>query len=729
MSIEDKFTSEHISTFDFNPNQIAPSLSKVKLSDFSSPDTSWLMDEGSYMETPDKQTGLNPLQTRFLREKIEADFSDADTFWRPHYDKMRTDWDFYGAKDQWTEEAKEARRGRPILTIPVLAKFVKRVVAETKKNPPAVKLTAREDGDIEKAEIGMGLVRYIEDTCGAKYAYAHALESAAVGGLGWIKGGYDAKHGKVIISRVADPFRYYIDPNSEEIDGSDAKYFIGRYKKTVNRKVQSCYEYWWKETNEETGLDEVYWALAEGDKIVDYGRFPSSILPLFPVFGERLDYDGELVLKGMIRDLEDAQRFYNYMKSQEAETISLTPKAPIMAEEGTIPKERERDWNNCTKNPTKVLFYRATNLDGEPTTNKPEFMSMKADTEWMRQAAIGAVQDLKEVTGIYDTALGSDSKELSGKAIIAKQITADAGQFTYTEHLQDTIQNVGRWLMEIIPYVYYGQRLLRIVGEDGKLRSVDLDNPMGENTPPEEQIPIDLDFSEFDISVSSGNSYATRREAGVDAFQSIMQSIPNTATAIADLAVKNMDIPYAQEAAQRLHAMLPQEIKEEEKAPKGFVPAAQLQKTMQMFDQAKQLNMQIQQQKDAKIEALEAELKNQIQGRIAAERIKGEYNLAKAQITEMNANQREALKVQADVEKTSADIQTRLLQEVGARSKAIAEETSIKEDVKAASSMQNNQEPYPPTEEDKTTQPKALSFEKPTLNEDPLSNTDMLMNL
>lgn len=95
----------------------------------------------------------------------------------------------------------------------------------------------------------------------------------------------------------------------------------------------------------------------------------------------------------------------------------------------------------------------------------------------------------------------------------------------------------------------------------------------------------------------------------------------------------------------------------------------------------------------------------------------------------MNANQREALKVQADVEKTSADIQTRLLQEVGARSKAIAEETSIKEDVKAASSMQNNQEPYSPTEENKTTQPKALSFEKPTLNEDPLSNTDMLMNL
>ena len=435
-------------------------------------------------------------------------------------------------------------------------------------------------------------------------------------------------------------------------------------------------------------------------------------------------YEGERVVKGIVRDMQDSQRIYNYLKSQEVETIALTPKAPIMAEEGTIPKEYEHDWNNCTKNPSRVLFYRSTNLDGEPTKNKPEFMAMKADTEWAQNAAMGAVQDLKEVTGIYDTALGSDSKELSGKAIIAKQIASDAGQFDFTENLQATIKHIGRWLLDIIPVVYAGRRVLRILGEDGKMQSVNLDTPMGPDTPAAEQQPIlDLDFSEMDLSVASGNSYATRREAGVDAFQSIMQAIPNTATAIADLAVKNMDIPWAQEAADRLHAMLPPEVKEAEKAPRGFVPAAQLQEAMRMFDQTKQANMQLQQQMAAKITALEAELKNQIQGRIAAERIKGEYGLAETQIKEMNANQREAMKVQSDVEKTSAKIQSDLIKEVGARSRDLAQQARA--DTAPA--------PEPAPRQEIRSAPNGpdpnLTFKESTLNDDQLSNRDMLMKL
>jgi hypothetical protein len=728
--IAENFDRAPTEAFGFNPNMIAPSLSSVKLDDFTDPDESWLMQDDKYFETPDKSTGLNPLQVRKLRDRAEDDFKRADSYWERHYADMRKDWEFYGGRDQWTEEAKLQRQGRPILTIPILGKFVKRIVAETKKNPPSVKLNPREDSDVNKAEIGMGLVRYIEDVSGAKYAYSHGLECAAVGGIGWIKGKMDLKRHTLRIEKVKDAFRYYMDPDAEREDGSDARYFISRFKKTKNRDITWCYEYWWKEWLEDEQSDGVFWALIDGADVVDYGRFPGEIIPIFPVIGEDVVYEGERVVKGIVRDMQDSQRIYNYLKSQEVETIALTPKAPIMAEEGTIPKEYEHDWNNCTKNPTKVLKYRATNLDGEPTKNKPEFMAMKADTQWMREAAVGAINDLKEVTGIYDTALGSDSKELSGKAIIAKQITADAGQFTYTEHLQMTIQQVGRWLMQTIPYVYAQERVIRILGEDGKLRSVNLDAPMGDNTPDELQVPIDLDFSEMDISVGSGNSYATRREAGVDAFQSIMQAIPNTATAIADLAVKNMDIPWANEAAERLHAMLPPEIKAAEKAPKGFVPAAQLQQAMEMFEQTKQANTELQQQMQARIVALEGELKNQIQGRIAAERIKGEYGLAETQIKEFNANQREAMKVQADVEKTASKTQTELIKEVGKRAIETARATAgvFAPGTTSSRNIPGMTERKPQAGTMDRTAPN-LSFKNATLNDDELSQTDMLMNL
>ena len=718
MSTAEEFGRETATVYDFNPNKIAPSLSRVKFEDFTSPDSSWLMDDGSYDRTPDRVTGLNGAQVRYLVEKVSDDYSRAETYWAPHYAAMRTDWDFYSVKKQWSDDAIQARVGRPVLTISMLGKFVKRVVSETKKNPPAVKMNPREDGDVLKAEIGMGLVRYIEDVNGAKYAYTHAFKSAVIGGLGWIKGGYDSKRREVKISKVKNAFMYYIDPDSVETDGSDANFFVCRFRKTKNRKVQDCYEYWWKEPGD-SGDCEVYWAMVEGTQVVDYGRFPGSIIPIFPVYGEDLEYEDERVLKGIVRDLEDPQRFYNYMKSQEAETIALSPKDPIMAEEGTIPKEYLPAWRNRAKRPEAVLFYRRKNLDGEDAKEKPEFIHSKADTEWMQAAAVGAVQDLKEVTGIYDTALGSDSKELSGKAIIAKQIASDAGQFDFTENLQATIKQVGRWLLEIIPIVYAGRRSLRILGEDGKTQVVDLDSPMGPGTPADQQQPIlDLDFSEMDLSVASGNSYATRREAGVDAFQSIMQAIPNTATAIADLAVKNMDIPWAQEAADRLHAMLPPEVKEAEKAPRGFVPAAQLQEAVRMFEQTKAANMQLTEQMQARINALEAELKNQIQGRIAAERIKGEYGLAETQIKEMNANQREAMKVQADVEKTSAQIQSDLIKEVGNRSKALAESVKYETAQPQETRQPEEQAPRP-----------NLTFREATLNDDQLSQQDMLLNL
>ena len=726
MTSQSEFQKTEPTPFDFNPNAIAPSLLGARMEDFSDPDSSWLMQDDEYFTTPDEKTGLNPVQVRKLRDRAEADFRAADTYWETHYRDMRTDWEFYGARDQWTQEAKLARQGRPVLTIPVLGKFVKRIVAETKKNPPSVKLNPREDSDVNKAEVGMGLVRYIEDVSGAKYAYSHALECAAVGGLGWIKGKMDLKRGTLRIEKVKDAFRYYMDPDAESEDGSDANYFISRYKKTRNREVTWCYEYWWKEWIEDERRDGVFWAMIEGDRVCDYGRFPGEIIPIFPVFGEDVAYDGERVVKGIVRDMTDAQRSYNYLKSQEVETIALTPKAPIMAEEGSIPKEYQRDWDNCTKNPTKVLYYRMTNTDGEPVKEPPKFMPMKADTQWMREAAVGAISDLKEVTGIYDTALGSDSKELSGKAIIAKQITADAGQFTYTEHLQMTIQQIGRWMMQVIPYVYDGQRVIRILGEDGKLRAVDLDRPMGDMTPEDRQEPMDLDFTEMDISVASGNSYATRREAGVDAFQSIMQAIPNTATLIADLAVKNMDIPWASEAAERLHAILPPEVKAAEKAPRGFVPAEQLQQAMQAYEQAKTANMEIQQQMEAKITALEAELKNQIQGRIAAERVKGEYGIAETQIRESAANEREAMKVRADVAKNSAKIQTDLIREVGNRARDAARASAEVASSEAPSPASVPERPRVPQVEGGGPQ---LTFRNPTLGENQMSNEEMLLNL
>lgn len=703
-------------TIPFDALKVAPSLVGIELYDeFSNPDESYIFsEEEEDTRRDDVRFGLNVAQRAEVVERAKKAYSEASGHWSDIYRKMEDDMDMYAADDMWSEEARNARKGRPCLQYPLLTKFIKRIVSDMKRNPLGVKLSPREDSDIVKSRIGMDLVRYIEDTTNAPSAYIKAGENAAICGLGWVKGSFKSKKKQIVIKKVDDPMQYYMDPKAYEVDGSDAMYFVSQTVETRNEETKYCYEYWWKEESDQPDREwEVYWALIDGDDVVDYGQFPSEIIPIFPVFGEVIRYRGKHVVKGVVRDLMDAQKTYNYLKSQEVEVISFTPKNPVMAEEGTIPEQYRKDWQNFTKNPTKVLYYTMTKPDGTEAKMAPQFMPMKADTQWIGQAALGSINDLKEVTGIYDTALGADDKELSGKAIIAKQITADAGQITFMDNFRATIQRIGRWICQMIAPVMGAEKSVRVLGENGKFNTVNLDNVMGAG-------PIDLDFSEMDISVSAGNSYATRREQALDFFQNLMQALPNTATVLADLIVKNMDFDEAEEAAGRLRRMLPPEARDESAAPEGFVPAYQLKEAVEMFEQTKAANQQIIAKMQSQIAGLQAELKNQFQSRIAAERVKGEYNLANTQLKEMGQNQRKVLDIQKDVESTTTKIQADLLKDSVSRAAEAARVVVVDSAKPSETIRQASEAPQPGLD---------ITFKQPTIANSEMTNEDMLLSL
>lgn len=98
--------------------------------------------------------------------------------WDPIYKEMETDWDFY-TLDQWSEDAKRTRNNKVRVTIDISRKFVKSVVSETFRNPPAIKLTARNVSANDKSKYISDALRYIEDRTGAIYAYSYAKECAA----------------------------------------------------------------------------------------------------------------------------------------------------------------------------------------------------------------------------------------------------------------------------------------------------------------------------------------------------------------------------------------------------------------------------------------------------------------------------------------------------------------------------------------------------------------------
>lgn len=519
----------------------------------------------------DEDTGLTGSEKIKIIKRAQKCAKQAHAYWDEKYEEIESDWDFYDGSDdkQWSQDALTKRKNRPTLTFNQLPKFVSKVTAESKKNPPAIKLSPRENGDRFKADIGMGLVRYIEDSCGAKYAYTHALQCAAIGGIGWVKVTYDEKN--IRIKKVKDAFSWFIDPDSEESDGSDAKYMISHTRKKDGKKIIECYEYWWQED------DKVYWSIIEGNEVLEYGEFPSKYLPIVPVYGMDIQYRDNRTIKGIIRDLRDPQSTYNYMKSQEMESVAMAPKPFVAVPEGIIDAERIKDYHRLGIN---VLEHKSVDAFNNPVTT-PNFATAQPNIAWMQQITAGAQNDMREVSGIYDTALGADTKVMSGAAIVAKTSNAEAGQYNFTENLQNSIQQIGKIVISLIKPIMGEQGMIRILGEDGQQSIINLEVPQIDPITGEPTM-IDLDFDEMDISVASAPAYATRREAGAQAIQDIMQAIPEKAGILADIAVSNLDVPGAIEAAKRLKMTLPPEMQQ---ADAGMIPQAMADQIMQVSEQ------------------------------------------------------------------------------------------------------------------------------------------------
>lgn len=614
---------------------------------FSSPDE-YYKSKGDEVD----DTGLTGTEKIKIIKQAQKRAKCAHSYWDDKYSEMEKDWDFYDGTDQkqWSTDAITKRSGLPILTFNQLPKFVSKITAESKKNPPSIKLAPRENGDKLKADIGMGIVRYIEDSCGAKYAYTNALQAAAIGGLGWVKVTYDDS--RIIVKKVKDPFSWMIDPDSEESDGSDAKFVISHSRKKEGKKIVECFEYWWKEEG------SVFWAIIEGNEVLEYGEFPSKYIPIVPVYGIDIQYKENRTVKGIVRDLRDPQSSYNWFKSKEMETIAMAPKPFVMMPAGQA-GDNIKDWHNVNVN---VVEYNTTD-NGNNQVGRPDLSTAIPNVGYLSQVAAESANDLKEVSGIYDTALGADSKVMSGAAIVAKSANSEAGQYNFTENLQNSLQQIGRVVISLIKPIMGNQRIFRVLGEDGQQAVVDSGVPQVDPITGQPTM-VDFDFDDMDISVSSAPAYATRRDAGAQAIQDIMTAIPEKAGLLADLAVANLDVPGAAEAAKRLKLTLPPEMQQSDP---GMIHEAMADQIMQQSQAIIMQQAQVIDTLKKQLATLQTQMNNDLTMAMVTEQQRGQTALAKEAMVQAGNDRRKAMdleskdtsdnkKILADAQKTNAQI-------------------------------------------------------------------------
>ncbi len=643
----------------------------------------------------DQEQGINETDSEII-ELFDEHKATMEGHWNDIYNDMEDDWDVYNL-DQWSESGKRARGKRPKITVDISRKFVKSVVAETFKNPPGVKLTARTDDSSDKAKYISEAIRYFESRTGAIYAYSQAKESAAVCGLGWLKVTYrydeqQAMPAVIDIDRISDPLSIMIDPDSKELDGSDALYGMEIHGKEDGREK---YTYWWKDDN-----NEVKWAIINGKSIEDKGTFPGNDIPLVPVYGEIYRIRNKTKCFGLIRQLKDTQRAYNYTMSEAIERLALTPKSPIVAVNGAIPNQFIGDWQRSMTEPVPILFWSNKDEQGQPTLPEPTRNNSNPDVNWVAPMVGQLQMTANEITGIFPDSYGSQNTAESGVAIKARTDNADRGQLVYDEHLQISIKQVGSIMLDLLEPVVTPAGILPIMSEDGTTgtKSIGETTPildemgmmqpaLDENGQPmydeigqpvpmldEPELP-DLDVTDLEISVDAAPAYATRKAEGIDKITEILPMLPpEQQSRLVPQVLRDLDFPGAEEYANTL-----QPNPEDGPDPVALQQQlADMQMQMEQMGQANQelenQNMQLAMQLKQNTTALMGKAEMDNQTKVVVENMKQEGNLlqtqmeidaqavsdnknvmSKQQSDETKANT-EFVKLAHDAEKTNASI-------------------------------------------------------------------------
>jgi hypothetical protein len=365
---------------------------------------------------------------------------------------------------------------------------------------------------------------------------------------------------------------------------------------------------------------KIKWCRINGYEILDEREWAGKWIPVIRVIGNEFEVDGRVFVSGIVRNAKDAQRMYNYWVSQEAEMLALAPKAPFIGYGGQF-EGYESQWKTANTTNWPYLEVNPDVTDGQgsvlplPARAQPPMAS-----SGLLQAKAGASDDIKSTTGQYDSSLGATSNERSGKAILAREKQGDTGTYHYVDNLARAIRYCTRQIVDLIPKIYDTQRIARIIGIDGEANSARIDPMQPE---PVRKIVDQMGntiekiynpgVGKYDVCVTTGPSYMTKRQEAMDAMSQILQGNPQLWAVAGDLFIKNMDWPGAQEMAKRFEKTIdPKLLADDDKSPALQQAEQQMQAMGQEMEQMHAMLQSVAQSMEAQelsIKRYEAETK------------------------------------------------------------------------------------------------------------------------
>jgi len=603
-------------------------------------------------------------QENIITEALDR-FEVAGDSWSEIYEQSIADVQFVDDDDgQWEDSARESRHNRPCLTFDKLSAAVDRVVGGQLANMPSIKVRAAEEGDEDIAEVYQGLIQQIDQR--GIQAFKTAFKFAVKSGWGCVLVDHDyiddvSLDQDIVIREIKNPFAVLIDPVIQVQNVQEARY--GFLFEDLERKE---FERLYPDANvaetdfESTGNGES-WISEDQVRVADYYRIvlekqtlvqlsdgrvvdqkeiepvrdelnlmgitlgktrevqvrklerfkitatevldevecTGRFIPIIPVLGKTSNINGRFISRGLVRKAKDAQRLYNYSRSVAVEVTGLTPKQPYFVTPAMI-KGHESRWKNMMVSNDPVMMFNFDNgqkpFREQPAQGSPGLM----------QDAQLAAEDIKSATGVFDANMGAQGNETSGVAIRGRQFQGEMSNFEFQDQLVDSMELAGRVCIDMIPNVYDTERTIRIIGEDEREEVVAVNKTLMDGATGEYVKTMDLNVGSYDIKVSSGPSYTTRKQETAEQLSTIVAQNPAMSELVGDVLFKNMDLVGGDEVISRLRSAGVKAGVIEPNEEEAAAMQGQIQQQQQIEAQAAQLELAL---KQAEVVTEQAEAK------------------------------------------------------------------------------------------------------------------------
>ena len=205
-------------------------------------------------------------------------------------------------------------------------------------------------------------------------------------------------------------------------------------------------------------MKRVRWTTMVGDLVVwdDWSPYESYTLSAFFPYFRR----GKT--SGMVEDLIDPQMEINKRRSSQIDAVTRTANSGWMYHKNSLTEQGKQNIETNGATPGVNIEWQ-----GEPGL-KPERIQAAAPPMAMERLETKATDDLREISGINESALGQLDRVQSGRALEARQRQAVIAIQPFMDNMTRTKELTTRKKVELIQNHYTEKRIYRAFGDDGK---------------------------------------------------------------------------------------------------------------------------------------------------------------------------------------------------------------------------------------------------------------------